>query len=609
MKPTHLIFLPFCAALLTGCPTRLKGDANVDSGSGDVADADQPQSDGADADGGRGTGNSDGGDASDVVEVEAPLPTLVISAPATGLHTNGTVNVTVMLAGGDTPPAPIAILENGATIATISAPFAYAWDTTTVPEGTYTLVAQTTVGGRVTASSPINIVVDRTAPTILSLTPSPAAVGVVFSAPIGVVFSEPILAAAFPAGAVTMTSGATSVAATASLATDGTTATVKLNDPSTVLLPTTLIAAFAATITDLAGNKLVQPIAPWQWTVPDWIKTASFAANGIPYLAVDPKGTPFIAYGTTTPQANSTLAYGVSVSRYDGQTWKDLTLPTSPTSTSSTGYSLAVDASGHPTAAWLETDTGGLTVHVATSDGAKWTPLPALDAFAAPGTHAESPVLKLDSKGSPVVAWREETGSGSDIFVGHWTGSAWDKSFGGLGFDGVATVFGLDLVLGPNDSPVVGWFTAQGVGVATWATTWTRSTDSHSGSSPSIGIDAAGKPLIVVRHGGIGVQVLTGAQWQGEPTTPVPAAPNGQNPALAMTPAHQPVVGWLDTTGPNKFGLARWNGTNKWDTRAGLFHGAGTLDIAVPGLVVDAQDHIWVAWLESGQIYVWMSNY
>jgi hypothetical protein len=68
------------------------------------------------------------------------------------------------------------------------------------------------------------------------------------------------------------------------------------------------------------------------------------------------------------------------------------------------------------------------------------------------------------------------------------------------------------------------------------------------------------------------------------------------------------VVAWLDTTGPEKIGVARWTGTT-WDVRFGLFSAGATLQVVTPALAVDPHGNIWVAWLEDGLIQVWMSNY
>lgn len=600
MKLTHLFLISISTLGLLGCPTRPKDEGQQSEGGGgdgavDVG-GDAPDSGALD------------GEAGDTREDVVLLPTLTISSPASGIHTNGTVNIVVSVADGDKPPASVSILENGASIATVSLPYQYAWDTTSVPEGTYTVVAQTMIGGRVATSAPVNVVVDRTPPTIVTLTPVPGATNVVFSGPIGVTFSEPLLASSFPASAIALSAGANALPATASLSPDGTAASVKIIDQSAVILPSSLAATFAGTITDLAGNKLTQPIGPWHWSVPDWIKAAPIGGGLSPIVGVDPKGFPIVIYATHTVEAG-TFSYDISVSSYDGQSWKDLNLPTTPADVRIDGYSVDVNSAGNPTAAWVEGGANGGQIHVASYDGTKWTPFPVLDAVAAAGTNATSPVLRLDSKGAPFVVWQEDTAAGNDIFVAHWNGSVWDSSFGALGFSGVARVYADDLALGMNDAPVVGWYTAGGTGIATWLNKWNLSTDSTSSSNPSVAVDASGKPLMVVRHGAMTVQAFTGTEWQTQPASPVPAAiGKAQNQVLRTTSAHNPVVAWLDTTAAGNLGLAKWTGA-KWDSRPGLFHGTGTLGIVWPSLAVDSQDHMWVAWPESDQVNVWMSNY
>jgi hypothetical protein len=329
-----------------------------------------------------------------------------------------------------------------------------------------------------------------------------------------------------------------------------------------------------------------------------------------PLVSVDSKGLPVVIYGTPKAEGGGGVSYDISVSRYDGQSWKDLDLPTNLAAVQiGDGFSIDVDSAGNPTAAWVEAGPNGGQVHVASYDGTKWTPFPVLDAVAAGGTNATSPVLRLDSKGAPFVAWREDTAAGNDIFVAHWSGSVWDSSFGALGFSGVAHVTGDDLVLGPNDAPIVGWSKASSVGVATWSSKWNLSTSLSSNSDPSVGVDANGKPLLVVRQGvTTTVQVFTGTGWQAQPSSPVPAAIDALRLVVRTTSVHNPVVTWLDTSPTRNLGLAKWTGAN-WDTRPGLFHGTGTLSPIQPSLAVDSQDHMWVAWEESAQVNVWMSNY
>jgi hypothetical protein len=297
--------------------------------------------------------------------------------------------------------------------------------------------------------------------------------------------------------------------------------------------------------------------------------------------------------------------YDIAVSHYDGS-WHDLNLPTSLVAVQpDDGYSIDLSSAGNPTAAWVEAGANGRQVHVASYDGTKWTLLPILDAVAAPGTNATSPVVRLDSKGALFVAWREDTADGNDIFVAHWNGSVWDSSFGSLG---LAHVSGDDLVIGPNDAPVVGWVATGGMGAATWSSKWNLSTSVISYSALSVGVDANGNPLLPLRQRDTAIWAFTETGWQEQPPLPVPGANFALSVVMRTTSTHNPVVTWRNEDTARTLGLAKWTGA-KWDTRPGLFHGAGTLSVVTPSLAVDSQDHMWVAWDEADQVNVWMSNY
>jgi len=90
-------------------------------------------------------------------------------------------------------------------------------------------------------------------------------------------------------------------------------------------------------------------------------------------------------------------------------------------------------ASGAPYVAWRE-DTGGPgSIYVKHWTGTGWLQDgPALNAVA--GADASDPTLAVDG---PVLyaTWRETSGGLSQIYVAHWTGSAWVRDGPGLAND------------------------------------------------------------------------------------------------------------------------------------------------------------------------------
>lgn len=87
---------------------------------------------------------------------------LSIASPGDGAATNGTLQVQVTVAG--TQPATVLLSLDGAQLASLKSPYAYAWDTTSVAEGTHELKASMTVGTVAYESPATSVLIDRTPP-------------------------------------------------------------------------------------------------------------------------------------------------------------------------------------------------------------------------------------------------------------------------------------------------------------------------------------------------------------------------------------------------------------------------------------------------------------
>jgi hypothetical protein len=518
------------------------------------------------------------------------------------------VAISVQVTPDCAQPASVVIRANGLSVTTLSAPFQGPWDTTMTADGTYAVTAEATISGSTVVSDPVSVVIDRTRPMVVSVTPALNDVGVSLAAPLKIVFSEPMLPSSVTPSAVSIISNAAAVPASASLSSDGATLTVAITDRSKLDLPAMLGAAVASTATDLAGNSLAVPYT-WTWSVPAWITLDSLAADVDPVLAVGADLTPTVAYavveGGASPSSNLHVAHS------NGTVWTQLGAPSRVQNHGANGYSVALDDKGQPTVAWSETgvtESSALFVHVASWDGAAWqTPYPPLDALTANGTNAANPRVKLDAMNRPVVAWRENHPDGTGaIFVARWSGTVWDKSFGDIGIPNSNTY---DLALDATGNPIVGYFDTSSfnVGVVTWSVDqWTPSPTLASESASDLALASSGAPMIVAQGANFLVQKLIGGVWALAALTPVPVSATAVSPNLAATVDGSPVVGWLDLNS-GKHGLARWTG-KLWDLRFGLF-GAGQGADHSLDLMVDQKDNVWTAWLEKGRAYVWMSNF
>ena len=521
-----------------------------------------------------------------------------------------------IVARGDDPPARVTLRDGGATLAVLmgSGVYGYAWDTRLVAEGAHTLVAETTYADRIITSPAVSVVVDRTPPRIVSLSPAAGAADVVRRAPLRVAFSEPILPSTFGASAVQVTHGAP-VAAIAALAADGLSATITVAGDAVPTLPATYTAAFAPAVTDLAGNELVVPPATWSWTVPAWLPlAAALRSSAEPLLVIGSDLRPIVAHDTASVETAGIPAT-VSVSKHDGQSWSPLgaAIPTAG------GHTLAVDAAADPVLAYTTPTANGVAIAVRAWKAGAWqAPLPPLDALAAAGSDALTPHLRLDIDDRPFVAWKETLGaSAAEIFVARWTGTAWDRSFGGLGF---STAGGLDLelitsgvdpvdaVATPVATPVLGWQSELGFGVSIWeGTRWTRSAP-FAACAPRVELDATGRPLM--EHGGRGLPIgrFAGGAWGTVDAPALDAAVDPVDSRLAAGPHGALAITWREA-GVSR--LALWRGAGPdWDTRPGALAGVSPASGTTPQVVFDARGAAWVAWREAGStVNVSMSNY
>jgi hypothetical protein len=535
----------------------------------------------------------------------ATSTSISITAPTSPLYTNGSVSVAVSVEGRT--ETSIVLQANGGPIATLApTQNTFQWDTTTTPEGSYDVTAETVVGGRTVVSDPVTIVVDRTAPTITSLTPAPGATSVVFAAPIQVMFSEPLVASTIKPSFVAVSAGAMALPTTLVLGAGGRTATIAITDHSSLSLPATLTATLSATgITDLAGNPLAVPPGAWTWTVPDWIKLAPLASTAPPQLAVGPDSHPVVAYEQCVGGGPNGCGSILHVAVNDGQAWNDLGTPGPQ---AAIAPSLAVNSQSQPVLSWTMSDsTGTPAVEVATWNGSSWSPLPTVGDAVEGGTSIDATVLRLDGADNPVIGWKETLSSmGSDVFVARWNGAAWDSSLGQLGLGDVQS---FDVQLDATGDPAVGFISTLQTGAAIWSGSGWSMTPFIGARTPFVGFDGSGNPLMLQTGSGWIVEHLTNNTWLPAVSSPVPVSAMSVAPHLTTSLVHQPIVGWIDQSiPPSKVGLARWTGS-KWDTRAGLFNAGSGPAGAPPAIVVDPRGSLWLAWSEDLQIQVWMSNY
>jgi hypothetical protein len=301
--------------------------------------------------------------------------TVTLTEPTGTFYANSSVSISVDVRGGTADG--VRIFKDSEELAILAPPYTYTWNTSTVPEGSYTLTARATRAGRTYSSAPTTVIVDHTNLQVSSRSPAPGLTNVAYGAPIQVVFSKPVKATTINDTTVSVSVAGILAEKTLWLSGDGTTLTItpKARPP----LPARFSIGLTHGITDLAGNALVVPTTPWSFELPLW-------------------------YG-----------FGGPLNAVGGNTFlKDTTM--------------VLDSRDNPVVAWSEERTAGgrAAIFVHRWDGNAFIPIG--DPLNATSTgSAYKPALALDGRGNPVIAWQESDGFNENIYVKRWTGSTWQS--------------------------------------------------------------------------------------------------------------------------------------------------------------------------------------
>ncbi|HSI03967.1 MAG: hypothetical protein ACAI38_18950 [Myxococcota bacterium] len=181
------------------------------------------------------------------------------------------------------------------------------------------------------------------------------------------------------------------------------------------------------------------------------------------------------------------------------------------------------------------------------------------------GTGAQDVAVAVTAEGNPVVAWS----AGDEIFASRWTGAAWEQ----LGS-------GVSLSAAVSEEPAIA---IDGVGRVLVA--WTEGSD-------------MAKDIYLRRWDGSAWQELDGSA-QGAGISGIGLT--SMQPQLAVTPSDEPVVAWLEDTGPTAWEIyaRRFDGAD-WREYDGSAQGDGLSKASVtawnPSLAVRDSGNPCVAW-------------
>jgi hypothetical protein len=560
-------------------------------------------------------------------------------APMGTAYTNGAVDVSVEVANG--VPEAVELLAGDELLATLTAPYTYRWDTTSKPEGSYTLTARARRGAQTFTSEARTVVVDRTPPQVVSRTPAPGAQAVSVRAPIQVTFSEPLEPASLSDATVRLSmrvaADSIELAKALSLSVDGTVLTIAPNSKPAV--PSELFASMES-VTDRAGNPLLGPPDTWSWMHPAWlpvggplsglpdegtILTSSPAES--PTLALDAQGNPVVAW-REQPQGGSVQEGKVFVRRWTGASWESVggSIPEMSTVSLAEPPSLEIDALGRPVVAW--NNTGSNHVLVMRWEQGGWQEAGRLsNGFMTAGVSSAK--LQFDGAGNAVVAWTQADGGpggfpppSSNVYVGRWTGTQWEV-VGELSANPANETSASKPSLGTTSTGelVVAWGESDGVTQSIFVMRLTGEGWTPVGSAlsarpgatsagmPSLRLDPAGNPLVAWKESEEGgsssnvyVQRWTGEQWEplGNGVNSVPGIVHAHDPALAVDGEGTPIVAWAGTDGSTtNIYVHQWR-AGRWEPLGGgLSANPEATSAAHPSLRVDAEGVPIVAWDES----------
>ncbi|GIW31891.1 MAG: hypothetical protein KatS3mg071_2065 [Meiothermus sp.] len=541
----------------------------------------------------------------------SPPPNLSvrITSPTTTVATKGSVTFQVVAEGG---PETVELLRDGSPLVTLTPPYSYTWDTTSTPEGTYTITARARRGSQTATSDPVQVRVDRTPPQITARRPAVGEGNVYLGEPLTFTFNEPLLPTSL--GSARLSQGSTNLPLNPTLSSNGTQLSLRPQSlPSFTPDPAVLSLSLDG-VSDLAGNAISG--SSYSFSVPFWHQLGTtLDANTIqdafsPSLALDATSNPVVAWDEWDG-----TSYNIYVKRWNGTDWVQLgSFLDANTNRDAFSPSLALDATSNPVVAWDEWDGTSYNIYVKRWNGTGWVQLGSfLDANT--NRDAFSPSLALDATSNPVVAWSESDGTSSNIYVKRWNGTDWVQLGSFLDANTNRDAFSPSLALDATSNPVVAWSESDGTSSNIYVKRWNGTDWVQLGSfldantnrgafSPSLALDATSNPVVAWSESdgtssNIYVKRWNGTGWvQLGSFLDANTNRDAEVPSLALDAMGNPVVTWSENDGTSRnIYIKRWNGTG-W-VQLGSFLDANTnQDAYYPSLVLDTSGNPVVAWNE-----------
>jgi hypothetical protein len=303
--------------------------------------------------------------------------------------------------------------------------------------------------------------------------------------------------------------------------------------------------------------------------------------NGQPSMALDSSGNPVVSWSESD---GTSYNYNTYVKRWNGSSWVQLGGGLNVNTNYAQNPSLAVDSSGNPVVTWIEcfshngrcVENSFYNVYIKRWNGISWVQL-GTSLNVDTNQHANYPSLAIDSSGNPVVSWSEFDGTSSNIHVKRWNGTSWVQVGGALDTNVAQDATAPSLALTSSGNPVVAWMendgTSTNIYVRSYVTLFNRGrwTDAQlldvnphvnpnlNAYYPSLALDNSGNPVVSwsecidfnifgnCTNNNIYVKRLSGGIWTQVGTAwDVDVNQDVAQPSLALDSAGNPVVAWTE---------------------------------------------------------------
>ena len=252
--------------------------------------------------------------------------------------------------------------------------------------------------------------------------------------------------------------------------------------------------------------------------------------------------------------------------------------------------------------------------------------------------------LAIAQDGSPYVAWDDNSGGSTDIYVRRWSGSSWvevgagSASGGGISISNSGSSGLSSLAIAPDGTPYVAWDYSGDEDEEIYVRRWNGSSweevgagsasgggiSNNSGDSawPSAAVAPDGTPYVAWHDSSSGDWEIYARRWNGSSWEEVGAGSASGGgisnsseaawPSMAVAPDGTPYVAWEDWSSGDEIYVRRWNGSSWVEVGAGSASGGGISNNSgiseVPSVAVAPDGTLYVAWDDNSggdyEIYV-----